>query len=141
MACKCKEGAACACTVQSSGSMTVDGGGSVEYPLTLSINTYLLTVADTGTVDATISGDGSIADPYSISMRLVGYAAWTRWAGTQEEFDATITDGETLYVVTSPTRHIPNMENIHVGPTRVIRVYAGAVMVADDTGTVLGPGT
>lgn len=120
------------------------GGGTTESPLIISVETVSLAVEDTDSVLATLSGDGSVDDPYAVSMRLapeIMDSVWGKWLGTQAEYDAIPHSPLTIYAVSGPTRHLPGVDNLYIGTERVVRVYAGSLMVADDTGSTLGPGT
>lgn len=102
MACDCNSNAACACTFTSSGSVAIAGGGSSDNPIVISIETAVLTVEDTDTVQALISGDGSVEFPYVISFRAdpaLLDTMWGRWFGSQAQYDSITDQPGILYVV------------------------------------------
>lgn len=102
MACDCNSNAACACTFTSTPTVTIEGGGSDDNPLVVSITTAVLTAEDTDSVQALLSGDGSVEFPYSLSLRVdpsILDTMWGRWYGSQAQYDAITDQPGTLYVV------------------------------------------
>lgn len=144
MACNCGEKSSCACTFTSTSTVSINGGGTTESPIIISIDTVSFTAESTESVLVSLGGDGSVTDPYALSMRLapeIMDSVWGKWIGTQAEYDAIPHLPGTIYAVSGPTRHLPGVDNLYIGTERVVRVYVGSVMIADDAGSTLGPGT
>lgn len=145
MACDCNGGDSCNCYIQGGLNVAVSGFGTSREPLTLDVDPAFLEAESTDSVTASLTGTGDTSSPYFLAMSLLPPAGRTyakRWFGEQDEFDELpYLDPETTYIVSGPTPNIPGVENIYVEEDRAVRVYVGSLMVADDDGGTLGPGT
>jgi hypothetical protein len=68
--CGCS-GSSCSCIIQSGTGVVVSGSGTAGNPYIISANTGSLTIADSPTVDLTLTGDGSPGTPYELSADVI----------------------------------------------------------------------
>lgn len=102
MACNCGEKTSCACTFNATASVSIEGSGTSESPLIISVETASIEGLDTDSVLTSVTGDGSTEHPYALSMRVaddIMDGMWNKWFGSQAEYDALIDNPLTLYVV------------------------------------------
>jgi pimeloyl-ACP methyl ester carboxylesterase len=71
---KCCGASGCKCAVIAGPGVTVDGNGSTSNPYTISstgAGTTALGVTDTPSVDLTLTGTGTAADPYDVTAAVI----------------------------------------------------------------------
>ena len=105
MASKCGcSGNSCSCKVIAGRGVKVRGTGAQNNPIVIDAFPLSLSVQDSTSVDMTLTGTGTQADPWIISANVsdLGVAGkWKMWSGTQVAYDAIVTkDNQTLYAIT-----------------------------------------
>jgi hypothetical protein len=144
MACECDKGeGGCVCIFTAGLNVSITGGGTAADPVTINVDAVTLTGLDGVNTDVTVSGNGDVTNPYLVKIDLKSalYADKADlWVGEEVELGLRPPGPRALAVVTAPMRHIVGFANVHVGDERLVRLYLGDVMVADDLGGILGPG-
>ena len=107
MASKCGcAGNSCSCKVIAGENAKVRGTGAQNNPIIIDALPMSLSVQDTTTVDLTLTGSGSVSNPWELTAVVAGGTfggKWERWSGTQAQYNAIVTkDPDTLYGITGP---------------------------------------
>ena len=107
MASKCGcAGNSCSCKVIAGRGAKVRGTGAQNNPIVIDALPMSLAPQDSSTINVTITGSGSVSDPWKVKGDVIGsFLAdkWGLWVGTQTEYDALLAwDDNTLYVITGP---------------------------------------
>lgn len=107
MASKCGcAGNSCSCKVIAGRGARVRGTGAQNNPIVIDALPMSLAEQDSTTVNITITGTGSVADPWKIRADVSATLMadkWGFWVGTQAEYDALLAwDDHTLYGITGP---------------------------------------
>lgn len=146
MPCRCEaESAGCKCTFTAGLNITLEGSGTPSDPIQVHVDpAFLQAVNGTGTTVA-LTGDGGVSNPYIINIELApalyeGKAY--RWVGSDADLAYNPPPADAVAAVTfGGVKRLVGLVNLYGGTTRFVRVYAGDVMVADESGGgVLGPG-
>lgn len=94
----------CACKIVSGTRTRVSGNGNTNNPYVVDAYPVSLVVSNTGTVELTLSGAGTDADPWVVTADLATGALdafWQAWSGTQAAYNALGSyDTSVLYLIT-----------------------------------------
>lgn len=114
---KCGCGATCSCVLTAGPNVQIDGRGTADSPWVISSGNAFLSVSDSATINLTLSGDGTVTNPWNIIGDFIGTIQppdWTpaesrTWSGAVSMADVTaprtirVTMNGNVSAVTMPT--------------------------------------
>jgi hypothetical protein len=69
--CGCSDSNICSCVIRGGGAVDVTGTGTFTNPYVVSVGSGIV-VTDTGTIDLSLSGEGSVTEPWNLTANFVG---------------------------------------------------------------------
>lgn len=144
MPCRCESDlAGCKCTFTGGLGVELSGSGTVGDPLQVHVLPAFLTAVNGTNTVVTVGGVGDVPDPYLLRIELTTGlfdSTWDRWEGDEGDLLTRPPLARQLAIVRTPVPRLVGLTNLFAGAQRIVRLYVGDQMVADDLGGVLGPG-